>query len=259
MKINYNYEDIINNISFLDNNDEEEHLLFLNDFISKKNKTLPDWIWDDSLYKIDRFSLSNCKNLTSITIPEQIEDISESAFNNCYNLNEIILPNKLIKINHWAFNGTAYYEDETNWEDGILYIGNHLINVKKDLISSNCVIKDNTKTIAHYSFMYCDTLTDLIIPDSVEFIGNQAFYDCSNLTTITIGDGLIKTGNSAFSYCNNIQKIYINNLGNWCSNINLFSDLSASTKENIELYLNNELITQVTIPNNIKNIKHGAF
>ncbi len=97
------------------------------------------------------------------------------------------------------------------------------------------------------------------IPDLVETVGPYAFAYCSDLKSISIPASVALFGKSVFSGCN-IEKVYIENLGAWCRIV--FSDQTASplgTTFNGSLYLNNELLTSVVVPDSIARINDYAF
>ncbi len=141
----------------------------------------------NSVTSIENSTFYFCNRLTSIEIPDSVRSIGDYAFGECYNLKHINISDSVISIGEGAFSETEYYDDENNWENGVLYIGNHLIAASED-ISGNYIIKASTKTIADYAFAWCEDLTDIEIPDSVTNIGKGAFNDCGSLTSITVAE-----------------------------------------------------------------------
>ncbi|MGN0468429.1 MAG: leucine-rich repeat domain-containing protein [Acutalibacteraceae bacterium] len=117
-------------------------------------------------------------NLESIEIPDSVEIIQEDAFSNCYKLSEIKLGNGLTQIGNDVFYETAFYNNEENWENGALYIGQYLIEADKldnyDIVDYE--IKDGTKTIANLAFQ-CE-LETLTIPASVTNVSDMSFAMC---------------------------------------------------------------------------------
>ncbi len=162
----------------------------------------------DSVKTIDILAFSGCTGLTSVKIGSGVTSIGASAFKDCTVLNNIVISNNAISISSFAFNNTAYYNDENNWEDGMLYIGNHLI-IAKSSISGEHVIKEGTITIAPYAFSGCTDLAGITIPDSVTSISNYAFRDCTGLTSVTIGSGVTSIDSYAFRGCTSLASITI--------------------------------------------------
>ncbi len=184
----------------------------------------------NNITEIAGYTFRNCANLTNITIPDSVTSIGYYAFYGCTNLANITIPDDVISIGESAFEDTAYYNNSSNWENDVLYIGKHLIKAK-ETISNSYNIKSGTRTIAYYAFYCCEELesvtipnsvisigryafckcgfTNLIIPDSVTNIGMQAFYGCKNLTSVVISKNLTYIDYEVFAYCENLVNLII--------------------------------------------------
>ena len=188
--------------------------------------TIPDsvtYIGDDAFYNctgltsvtignrvtsIGNDAFSDCTGLTSVIIPDSVTSIGYGAFRGCTGLTSITISDSVTSIGQNAFSGTAYYNNSDNWENGVLYIGKHLIKAKETISGAN-EIKDGTKMIADYAFEDCIGLTSITIPDSVTSIGDSAFSGCTGLTSVTIGNRVTSIGNDAFSDCTGLTSITI--------------------------------------------------
>ncbi|MCD8048874.1 MAG: leucine-rich repeat domain-containing protein, partial [Clostridia bacterium] len=87
----------------------------------------------DSVTSIDECAFSDCTALTSVTIPDSVTYLSYNVFSGCSSLTSVTIGDGATGIYSEAFSDSAYYNDEANWEDGVLYIGKHLIDVKTDI------------------------------------------------------------------------------------------------------------------------------
>ncbi|MCH5187522.1 MAG: leucine-rich repeat domain-containing protein, partial [Oscillospiraceae bacterium] len=158
-------------------------------------------------------------------------------------LASITIPNSVTSIGYCAFSNTAYYNNESNWSDNVLYIGNHLIAAKNN-VSGLYEIKPGTITISGSAFYRCTRLTSITIPDSVTSIGDGTFSGCTSLTSITIGNGVTSIREDVFSCCESLTSITIPN---------------SVTSIGSGAFNSCDSLTSITIGNGVTSIESWAF
>ena len=154
---------------------------------------------------IGNSAFSNCRTLTSITIPDGVTSIGESAFLKCSSLTSVTLGNGLTSIGNNAFSGCSGLTSIII-PDGVTSIGEGTFY---DCLGLTSVTLGNGLTsIGNNAFRNCGGLTSIIILEGVTSIGNSAFYRCSGLTSITIPSSVTSIGSSAFGYCRGLTDVY---------------------------------------------------
>jgi hypothetical protein len=124
---------------------------------------------------------------------------------------------------------------------------------KGDLIF-DCNIPDPVNTTYGGVFNGAE-FSKVTIGKNVTSIGEKAFQDLKTLTEIAIPNNITDIKSHAFVGCENLKRVYIEDLHAWCS-IN-FGGSYANPLSNgqASLYVNNEILTDLIIPENITVIK----
>ena len=209
----------------------------------------------DSVTSIGAEAFAYCRGLTSIIIPDSVTSIGSSAFSVCSGLTSVTIPDSVTSIDSWAFYGCSGLTSVTI-PDSVTSIGNYAFENCSGLTS--VTIPDSVTSIGAEAFNGCSGLTSVTIPDSVTSIGSYAFGGCSGLTSVTIGNSVTSIGEGAFYRCSRLKNIYITNLTAWC-NISGLDELMRDGSSTKNLYLNNELITNLVIPDGVTSIGSYAF
>lgn len=176
-------------------------------------------------------SAFDSSGITSLELPEGLEEIETCAFAHCNRLKSVRIPSKIGRISKEAFVFCDSLEtiavdegnDRLDSRDSCNAIvlrqspddlstlletipeeyHEELISLwRTDVLLLGCggtVIPSSVGTIAAKAFYSCTSLKDeMVIPDSVVSIESEAFYLCKNLKHVTLPQSLRFIGASAF-------------------------------------------------------------
>ena len=218
----------------------------------------------NSITSISNNVFADCTSLQQVTIPNSVTSIGDCAFQNCTSLSSFTIPGSVSSIGFNAFYNTAFYNNESNWNNG-LYKDNCFIEAAVD-ISGVYTIKDGTRLIADEAFCHksmtsvvipnsvkvigkgafhrSSSLESVIIPNGVEFLADRIFSGCTSLTSVTLPESIISIGKHAFSYCSSLTSI---SLPNSIADIGTYAFYYCSS------------LTSISLPNSIADIGTYAF
>lgn len=145
----------------------------------------------------------NCTALESVSLSDNMEKLNDHIFDGCASLARIDMPDKPIAVSFTVLGGTAYYNNPSNWENGVLYADGYLIAVKADFATlTEYAVKEGTKVIADNAFSgagYSGKVKKITLPDGLYRIGQGAFAKLSNLTKINVPESVRSIGYGAFA------------------------------------------------------------
>ena len=151
----------------------------------------------DGATKIKDGIFRDCKNLTSVTIPDSVTSIGNSAFNGCSNLSSVIMSDNVTSIGDNAFDVCRALTS--------IRLSNNITSINycafRGTGLTSIVIPDSVTSIGVEAFSGCGNLSSVTIPDSVTIINSQAFISCPNLSSVTIPDSVTTIGDRAFTNC----------------------------------------------------------
>ena len=157
----------------------------------------------------------NCKNLESLTIPEQIErfydryrytgNSSDKPFEGCVNLKNIYFKAKDIS---WV--GGLSLPSLTN-----IVIASTVDSLPNDAFSGynyieNVTFENGLMVLPDSCFKNCTSLKNITLPDSMMSVGKSAFENCFNLKSVTFSENLNTIADSAFKGCSSIENLSFN-------------------------------------------------
>ena len=181
-----------------------------------------------SVTSIGEYAFYNCKDLTSVNIPNSVTAIEPSAFESCSSLASITIPNSVTTIGDEVFSGCTGLTSVT--------------------------IPNSVTTIGDEVFISCTGLTSVTIGKGVTTIGDGAFFDCPSLESI-----IIEYDNFVYDSRDNSNAIIeteTSTLITGCKNTVIPVSVTAIGDG---AFCGCSGLTSITIPNSVTTIGEGAF
>lgn len=180
----------------------------------------------------------NNTSLTSIQLPNKLENFWDNAFYGCTALNNIVMPSTVKAIYNNVFEGcTALTTVKLN--EGCTTLGHHVFK--------NCPLVEVTfpntlNSIGEYAFESTKLNTVDLSNTQITSLPNGSFYDCGQLSDVKLPKALTNIGDRAF-YKSTIASITfppsLEKIGAWA--------------------FQNAHFKNVVIPTNCNTIEQGAF
>jgi len=190
--------------------------------------------------------------ISEISIPNGIISIGNYSFSDCKNLSTVEIPESVIEIYDQSFLNTPWYNN-LQGEGGIIYAGAIAMGYDHNTTNpdTHLTFRDGTKIIANSSYggFFPTYLSDwklesVTLPSSLLRIGNSVFSSCRDLQSIELPEGLQEIGTGVFAGCTSLKNIVIPN------NIKKIPNEAFYGCYNLE---------SVTLPNGVEHIGESAF
>ncbi len=104
-------------------------------------------------------AFSDCRSLTSVTIPNSVTEIGGGAFESCRSLTSVTIPNSVTKIGDYTFSDCRELTSVT--------------------------IPNSVTKIGDSAFAGCRSLKNFTFGSGLQSIGREAFSGCINITQIS--------------------------------------------------------------------------
>lgn len=196
----------------------------------------------------------SCKALESFSFAG-FSTIPAYCLSSCIKINRVTIPASVKRIENTALpsNIAIYIDDLSNW----------------------CTMEKVNPS--KYSLYYNDNLLDnLIVPNDVTSIADKAFYGAISIGSITIGDNVQTIGANALDcgassihiganvtsgdiVINDGMSVYVKDIKQWCKLHTGVDYLTSDAVRYYNLYLNNNLVTHLIIPDDVETINDYCF
>ena len=202
----------------------------------KGDKPTGELVIRDGTTCIGNGAFHNCKDLTSVTIPQSVVIVDNNAFQNCSHLTAV----HIADLAAWC--GIEFMDEGLSRSSNPLFYAHHLYLDGKEV--TDLVIPESVTIIGSYAFDNCTDLTSVTISDGVTSIGTGAFRKCSSLTSVTIPSSVATVGSHAFLWCFELKAVHISDLTAW-GRISFHDNVASPLYYGAHLYFNNKDVTDL--------------
>ena len=237
-----------------------------------------------SVTTIKTGAFQDCTSLTTIIIPNSVTSIGSQAFYGTSSLTSICvfwtenIPKWTSMTNKSGITlyvpcGTkSLYKSTTGWKNYTVVDtpsgtcgaqGDNITWTYCDgvlTISGTGEMKDWSSESAVPWYAYKDAIRSVVINEGVTRIGSYAFKYCNKIVNVSIPSSTTSIGIWAFDQCTGVEGLHISDLTAWCTvQFESFASNPLYYAAKPDLYVNDELIVNLVIPEGVTSIYKHAF
>ena len=236
----------------------------------EENVTIPEEIDGRPVIELGDNSFENCKSLSTIQFPDNLEVIGSFAFLGCNNLKDVQLLEGLKRIGYSAFTSpliTSITIPSTVKELGWAFQADPHSSFSSCSNLETVVFADGTTSIQGYALSGCKNVKNITIPESVTEIGDMAFLSCSSLKEITLPKGLKEIRMGTFARCDSLCKVQfpdsLETIDDYsfsdCTSIETVSIFSKVQHIGKKAFSGCKKLRSIRIPQSVTSIGEGVF
>ena len=169
--------------------------------------------------------------LSSVILPEGLEEIGISAFNRCINIERVVLPNSVSTMGIWAFDNCTSL--------------------------SSVTLSDKLSELKTHVFGNCKNLREIHIGKELNTIDGEAFYDCSSIMSFSVDEQspyFTQDGGVLYTKDMSVLKIFPMALY-----VNEFRVPTGVKTIGEYAFQNNKNIKKIVLPESVTTIEKSAF
>ena len=221
-------------------------------------KEVTEVILPDNITRVGNYAFSSCYGLKTVSLGNGVRNIGAGAFVSCLYMDSLSVGRAVREIGGKAFGGCRGLR-RINVDDPAMWA---LIRFADSGANPFCEGQALMYSRGEWVYM-------LEIPDTVSAINDYAFYGCYGLSYISIPPSVKAIGIDAFYGCYYLQRLYISDVVAWCGidfkDYDSYPFMSSARMlyqyegANCDLFVNDELVTNLVIPSSLREIPKYAF
>lgn len=226
---------------------------------------------DSKCYGMGSRAFEGCTSLQLIEMPQRMKIIGRMSFSGCSALESISfdLVSSVLRFEEYAFVGCNNLHDVYITGDCEKWLDIEKKFEYSSPLSNGADLYFDGQLVEHLTISSeslpkgalsgCTSIKTIEFAEGVRTIGSLAFSNCVNLEKVTISSTVKNIENRAFDWCDSLSEVHFNGtLKDWM--LISFEDVSANPLFNhSDLYIGNELLKNLVIPEGITDIYMNTF
>ena len=206
-------------------------------------------------------AFSDCTNILSLSLPENLKTIGQHAFKNCASLTSLVIPDSVSYMGIGMLYGTTSLSDLTLPYAGLdssSYYGFSYFYCYDNYAYGYPSIPQNLKkvtltkatSIPAGAFSNFSSIEEINLPDTLQSIGESAFSNCLAIKNVTIPESVTSVYSNAFSGCYRLYEVRNN------SNV---ANIQSAFPHAIKIYTNGETTIGTKITTQGYTFLYGSY
>ena len=224
----------------------------IGDYAYAFNKNITDITLINNIKSIGDYAYYSCANLVKFNTLDGVETIGYNAFMNCKNMTNLKIGKNVENIYSGIISGcdnlSRIVVDDRNAVFDSRDNANAIIKTSDDAIIFGCrntSIPISVTKLENSAFENIKTLANITLHDRLSYIGEKCFKDCTGLTTIIIPSNVSIIKKEVFKGCLNLESVVFNDTSTWSCRgqvVDVSNDIiNASNFKSDTYWLNNNM------------------
>ncbi len=243
--------------------DDSDKALLCGYFGNDTDVRIPETIDGHVVVSIEDKCFYDNKNIKSVTVPRNVNEIGTEAFSYCTALESITLPAGLRTMNEKAFYGSGLKTVAV--PSGVNVIPYKAFAECRALASVR--LSSGIADLSPSAFENCVSLTTFKMPENVSYVGERCFYGCKALSAVKLDAKYTELPKNCFGLCSSLTSVtlpaMLTRIGAYafdrCTGLSVVKVNNSLTTIEDYAFIDCDSLEEITLPSSVSIISDTAF